>query len=417
MAICNSHTELVPAALRGPVLVNPVTGIPRYWSTVWMSVDGASYTPSTLQKKLNAIDALYLSVERQLGDDKLDQLIFRLNFEQIEYCIAGFFSQLSNESVQFGFDASPRWSTAFGFIKSTLDRYVQTSSEVHQLESMHAALLRLERLYSSLRTLKNNRRPTLRALPATVVADLYDISEPNSPRNPFRTKRGKWRNYILLILMLHQGLRRGEALLLPSDSIKEGRNPDNGKIQYWLNVVSPPDTVTDDRSDKPSIKTMASIRQIPVAEELARLINSFSSNWRGKQPHPFLFSNAQGKPLSLRYVGVIFEKYSQQLSPKSRQALINIMREPKIKSHDLRHTCAVVRLTHCLDSGMQMDETIERLRAFFGWGLVSQMPRYYTRAYFENDLLTDVWKDSFDAHVEALRQLDSSLSNNEDSEL
>jgi len=59
-----------------------------------------------------------------------------------------------------------------------------------------------------------------------------------------------------------------------------------------------------------------------------------------------------------------------------------------------------------LDSGIPMDEAVEHLRAFFGWALVSEMPRHYARAYFENRL-TAVWKDSFDTHVEALRKLDS----------
>ena len=71
----------------------------------------------------------------------------------IEPCIAGFFTQLSNTSAQSGTDVSQRWATAFVFLKSTLDRLVQTSSEAHRIEEMHAFLLRLERLYGSLRPL------------------------------------------------------------------------------------------------------------------------------------------------------------------------------------------------------------------------------------------------------------------------
>lgn len=409
MAILNSQSELVPIALRGPILINPLSGAPRYWATVWASVDGANLAESTLQRRLHAIDALYQSVSVQTGDDKLDQLISELNFDDIEPCIAGFFTQLSNEAAQSGSDISQRWATAFGFLKSTLDRLVQTSSEAHHIEELHAFLLRLERLYSSLRPLKKKRPLSLRALPAVVIEELYEIIEPSSPRNPFRTERGRWRNFILIILLLHQGLRRGEALLLPSDVIKEGHNPDTGEIRYWINIMSPSASCADKRAEKPSIKTPASVRQLPVAVELAELINSFTSNWRGKQAHPFLISNAQGKPLSLRYVGMIFNTISQQLTQESRQALKDNMREPKITAHDLRHTCAVVRLTHFLDSGIPMDEAVERLRAFFGWAYASQMPRHYARAYFENRLAA-VWQDSFDSHVEALRQLDSRIS-------
>jgi len=406
MVIYNLHSEYVPSSLRSPVLVNPNIARPRYWATVWACVDGVGLAESTLQRKLHAIDALYKSVSDQIGSDQLDLLIADLNFELIETCLAGFFTQLSNESAQSGADVSPRWAAAFGFLKSTLSRLAQTSTKARRIEETHAHLLRLERLYSSLKPLRKKRPIALRALPAVVVADIYDIIDPNSSRNPFRIERNRWRNFILVILLLHQGLRRGEALLLPADAIKEGHHPDTGEVKYWVNISPLPTSTVDDRSEKPSIKTSASIRQIPVADEIANLINSFTSNWRGKQSHPFLISNTQGKPLSLRFVGMIFKSISQELSSEARQALIDNMREPKISAHDLRHTCAVVRLTHFLDSGIPMDEAVEHLRAFFGWALVSEMPRHYARAYFENRL-TAVWEDSFDTHVEALRKLDS----------
>lgn len=391
------------------MLVSLTSGRPRYWAAVWASFDGANLAESTLKRGLNAIDGLYQSVKAQTGEDKLDQLISELNFEVIEPCIAGFFIQITNEAAQSRFDVSQRWATAFGFLKNTLDRLVQSSPEVHRIEEMHASLLRLERLHSSLRPLKKKRPLTLRALPAVVIEDLYDIIEPSSPRNPFRTERGRWRNFILVLLLLHQGLRRGEPLLLSSDAIKEGHDPDTGEIRYWINIAPPHGSIEDDRAEKPSIKTSTSIRQLPVADELAKLIISYASNWRGKQSHPFLFLNAQGNPLSLRYVGTIFQKISQVLSQDARQSLKDNMREPKINAHDLRHTCAVVRLTHFLDSGISMEEAVERLRAFFGWAYVSQMPRHYARAYFEDRLAT-VWKDSFDFHVEALKRIDSHIS-------
>ncbi len=71
MAILKTYSELVPIALRGPILINPTSGMPRYWATVWASVDGAKLAESTLQQKLHAIDALYDSVTIQTGDDKL----------------------------------------------------------------------------------------------------------------------------------------------------------------------------------------------------------------------------------------------------------------------------------------------------------------------------------------------------------
>lgn len=79
---------------------------------------------------------------------------------------------------------------------------------------------------------------------------------------------------------------------------------------------------------------------------------------------------------------------------------------PKITPHDLRHTCAVVRLSHFRDAGLGEHEALERLRAFFGWSHTSQMPRHYARAYFESKL-SEVWRDDFDAHISAIRNLAS----------
>ncbi|MGY0522962.1 hypothetical protein ACW0JY_38485, partial [Pseudomonas aeruginosa] len=79
------------------------------------------------------------------------------------------------------------------------------------LDEVHSRLLRLERLYSSL-SLRRKRRPEIaRALPAAVIEDIYELIQPDSPRNPFRTEALRWRNFALVLLMLHQGLRRSET--------------------------------------------------------------------------------------------------------------------------------------------------------------------------------------------------------------
>jgi len=86
------------------------------------------------------------------------------------------------------------------------------------------------------------------------------------------------------------------------------------------------------------------------------------------------------------------------------------MRTPTITSHDLRHTCAVIRLAHLRASGIPEEESLQKLRAFFGWSYTSIMPRLYARAYWERHI-ADVWHDQFDAHVEALRSLRRKLIN------
>ena len=77
----------------------------------------------------------------------------------------------------------------------------------------------------------------IRSLPAAVIEALYEMLDPALPTNPFRNEAAKWRVFILFVVLLHQGLRRGELLLLPADAVKEEYDNKFGRRRYWLNVV------------------------------------------------------------------------------------------------------------------------------------------------------------------------------------
>ena len=81
----------------------------------------------------------------------------------------------------------------------------------------------------------------------------------------------------------------------------------------------------------------------------------------------------------------VFEIVTGHLSGPAKKALIN-QGKTSVAAHDLRHTCAVYRLSRYLARGDDLDTTIDKLRVFFGWSETSQMPRHYARAYFESAL-------------------------------
>ncbi|GLF74901.1 hypothetical protein VNPA152080_63310 [Pseudomonas aeruginosa] len=58
-----------------------------------------------------------------------------------------------------------------------------------------------------------------------------------------------------------------------------------------------------------------------------------------------------------------------------------------------------------MESGLDLDTAVEKLRVFFGWSASSEMPRLYARAYFES-VHADVWSDKYDKIVSTLRELD-----------
>lgn len=229
-----------------------------------------------------------------------------------------------------------------------------------------------------------------------MVDDLYDIFAPNSKRNPYRSESERWRNYCLFLFYLHQGLRRGEALILPVDAIKAGVDRDTGEILHWVNVVETDDDgdKLDPRSDRPELKTEQSRRQIPVAYDLAASVTHYVQHFRGKQDHPFLFPSNRGSPLSKRMVNLAFAVASAALSEAAKKELRDRTGADTVSPHPLRHTCAVHRLAGLVDDGIEMTLALQLLRSFFGWLRTSTMPQHYASAYFESRLNT-VWQRRF----------------------
>lgn len=228
--------------------------------------------------------------------------------------------------------------------------------------------------------------------------------DPESSMNPFRGIVSRWRVYTIFMLLLHQGLRRGELLNFPVDVIKSGFDRNRQQTRYWLAVRYNEYEDDDPRFSKPSIKNASSIRQIPVSKPTALLIQEYATNFRGKPDHSFLINSQKQTPLSTEGITKIFQKMTISLPKHLRKILIDHTGDDSISPHDLRHTCAVVRLNQLLSSGIEMTDALEQMRVFFGWSRDSEMPLRYARAVFE-DRLTSVWNSKFDERVEVLRSL------------
>ena len=410
MSLRSIHTPQVPGPLLGNILVrDDRAGLPRYWATVWLTLDGAGLAHNTIRKKLAAIEGMYQTAIQVFGHDDLDDLLFSLNFEKIETLLTSRFVQLQNATTQRAVDNSASWHNGYTFIRSVLERLCTSESQLGALRQLTTKLLKLDRQFKSLNPSPARSKPmALRSLPASVVSELYEIVSPNSARNPFRTEGLKWRNFCLVLILLHLGLRRGEALLLTLNSLQSAINPKTGEIVYWLNV-----SFTEDHdprySNRPSIKTRFSHRQIPVSSALVNAWTHYVDNYRGRQEHSHLFLNNRGQPISANIPGRILEQITGCLTPKALRDLEICNRSSLIRSHDLRHTCAVVRISQFKDLGNDDAEAFEKMRAYFGWSYTSEMPRHYARAYFETEL-ANKWNDSFDSTVEVLRKLSAGRS-------
>lgn len=395
--------DSLPQNLLGPLLLSEA-GLPRYWAMAWSIQFGNGLAEASLRQALTNIDQLYQHAQEILGRDELDDAINSLDFDRLAAVLQGFFVRIVNRSDRNEAGRGRIWKTALTFVRNCCELMISAGGGSTPLDILQGRLLHLDRLYGQLSAGKARSAETLRALPAGVVEDLYEIIAPDGHRNPFRSEDLRWRNFAIFLLLLHQGLRRGEALALPTDALKNEVDRRTGVERYWLDVDTNPYDAVDARYEPPGLKTANAVRQLPISRSIVTVIDTYVDNYRGRQRHSFLFASQKNNALSLRAVNEIMDSLSAALSNGARTELFDRRRTKKITPHDLRHTCAVMRLKQFVDHGDEQQAAIEKLRIFFGWSRTSEMPLLYAKAYFE-DRLSTVWDRSFDDHVKLLRGL------------
>ncbi len=390
----------LPPGLCGSLLVDEF-GIPRYWALVWQIMRAPRLADTTLAAHQSAIERLYVHAAHVAGVH-LDRTLADVDVGVLHDVLGGFFTALANRSISESVDVSNTWRAAMDFVRLIVRHLSQGGPDA--LDVIERELAEQTRLYANLGPSKRKaKRKRIRALPASVVEDLLEIVSPDSPRNPFRTEAVRWRNYVLVLLLLFSGLRRGEALNLLPSSVQDGVDRATGEHVIWINVTRPTGE-EDPRYDLPGIKTALSHRQIPIDESVAGLIRHYVSEMRGRQDHVFLLASDRRLPMSVRLVSYVFSRISASLSEAVRKVLRLSSGAEAISAHDLRHTCAVSRLGLLREQGLPNEEALQLLRSFFGWAPTSVMPGLYAEAHFEDRLKT-VFASKLDARVVLLRKL------------
>lgn len=383
----------------GVSLVDPQTLLPRFWATVWASGFAVQrLSGNTVKARLRHIGAFYELCDQRYGRGALDKALGEGNAADVHAMVGDFYYSLTDEG---GHKTSTvaRWDAVRFFIRSLVD----------QLGALEDSWRGLSTFLESIGKI---RRPTkgkfrfVRALPDSVLQELLQLANPENKLNPFTDECARWRNWLMLHLLLLCGLRRGEMLLLVVDSLKHDIDPGSGELIYWLDVTTVEED--DDRATRPSIKTEDSHRQIPVSADLAALYEHYVAEVRvSNDEDVFLLTSRVGAPLSAESVTKAFEKLTARLSAKARQRFKERTGGKRhISPHDLRHTSATARYAMFMAQEPNRELTLQRMRAFFGWSVTSNMPELYARAAIQDDLLRS-WNDLFDQRVANLRTLES----------
>uniref|UniRef100_E6PHS9 Putative Phage integrase n=1 Tax=mine drainage metagenome TaxID=410659 RepID=E6PHS9_9ZZZZ len=194
------------------------------------------------------------------------------------------------------------------------------------------------------------------------------IIDPGSPSNPF-SRTTRFRNYVMILLMLTFGFRRGEVLkLYVGDVNVKGRQPS-------LRVVRRPGDENDFRGLEPAVKTLG--REVWLYPEIARVLDSFIQRHRPLYPgvdrSPFLFFSKDGNPLSLRMVNAVLEQVCRHFPTFSGV----------LSPHVLRHTYNDMLVENARKLGVDGEAFKQAQNYLNGWNLDSEQGALYSRRAIE----------------------------------
>jgi len=214
-----------PAALLGPYCADSF-GVPRFSATVWIDFLNGHLATSTRGKYAAAANMLYLQAERMNPPIDLDAALLTADLAALEAVLSA--SLLSSVD---SLNAQGRWRLSKQFVFGILENVVGSNTA-----ELGRELRRIKRLYAQLRPLGRQPNVRLRAIPAGVLEELYEVFRPDSPRNPFRTNALRWRNFTILLMLTQLGLRKGEVLSLSVDAHQSEFDDRAGALRHWLSI-------------------------------------------------------------------------------------------------------------------------------------------------------------------------------------
>lgn len=194
---------------------------------------------------------------------------------------------------------------------------------------------------------------------------LLGVAHPKSPKNPWSREYVRTRNWLIIVLLLASGMRRGELLGLQIGDLI----PNEPKLR----ILRRADTIDDPRRRQPCTKT--SDREIELSRSIMKALWSYIDNERmaikAARRVPQIFVSESGVPMSLANIGKIFI----QLREASPDLPTNLT------SHVMRHTWneRFSEKAYAMDLPEILVERARKEQQ--GWSDESKMAEIYTRKF------------------------------------
>lgn len=244
------------------------------------------------------------------------------------------------------------------------------SSSDLRIKGIHA---KLEAMKTAFKHLKFKSRPTQEhkeGLSRSVQCKLLEVCHPDHPKNPWH-QNVRTRNYLILLLFLSFGIRRGELLkIYISDCLTHGTSPE-------LRVQRRPDDCLDPRKLEPNVKTESRI--LPLSPILAQMIDNYISIERRKlhraRKHPFLIVSKKGDPIALHSINAILGQVGSK--------------HPEFEGlhpHILRHTANTRLREKARERGQAHTDFEKNMKYINGWKTNNSAT--YTQLDIKNEALS-----------------------------
>lgn len=384
---------------------HPMT-YPTLYSTIHHRNNGDAY--NTIKSKLNAIKLLfeicdYLNIileERfSRGDwlrrdeaelitswlkkkkSSLDEAIKLKAFSKNNTNIATL-KPLKKEKVRYGvrIDVAELTSTngynnvteAAKYIKWLADSLFE-SDESDESERMYNWLIAKRGSKPANNQENNAGIGEFQSFDETQETKILDTVRFDSSTNPWKGDAVKYRNQLIVNLLLDIGCRKGESLNIKTTDLAQGTSG------IKLNIWRDPDNKNDPRLNQPRVKTLSRTVEIrpQLADMFEKYVISYRSTIAGANTCPYLFISHQNGvrkavPMSSSAFNKVFEELSDAVGFK-------------VKPHGLRHTWND-RFSEFAEKLIEANdithEESEELRCWVqGWKEGSDSAKFYTRLY------------------------------------
>lgn len=316
------------------------------------------------------LERLSLALRRPLASDTVAETVIRPRVPIRVRSVEGARSRATQHRAEISEDsAAIRSFYAIAFLRWSAHELL-SSFELPKAERRDA-LAAIDVAVSSLRsrfrsTSKRNRLGAREGLTKADRFRVLDVTSPQCPDNPWSDLHAKYRNGLVIRLLLSLGLRRGELLGIKVTDFDFRSNE--------LLIARRADDPSDPRPAQPCTKT--NDRILPVDDQLAAEVLEYVLKHRkaisGSRHHDFLFvASRTGAPLSLVGLNKVFRELRERCPELPREVF----------PHILRHTWNEDFSERMDELGIPEDEEKKQRAYLMGWSEFSGMPAHYTRRH------------------------------------